>query len=93
MSEQSSIEMPSQEVIDFLKERMTLKFPLMQNRRPAKVTVSVQNGSVIVDMWSVTGERIISEEDSVQSIIDLERQVKNPHIRAHMLNSARLMNR
>jgi len=77
---------PSQEALDFLKEIMRLRFPLVKDWHPAVITTRVQDGKVIVEMWSDTDQWIMSEEDSVRGVIELGEMIKKyPQRRAQML--------
>jgi hypothetical protein len=77
---------PSPDVLDFLKEEMRLRFPLVQNRQPDLITTRVHGGKVYVDLWSMTGEWIMSSRDSVEKVIQLEEALRtDPASRAQRL--------
>src|SRR5260370_33743026 len=76
---------PSQGVIEFLKEEMTLRFALVKDRHPDVITTRVQDGRVFVEVWSTTGQWIMSSEDSVEDVIELGEMIKDQEIRAKML--------
>ena len=78
-------EVLSQEVLDFLKERMKQKFSLVRNQHPDRVTAYVQDGLVITEVWSTTNQLILSEEDTVQRVAHLGGLIKDPQVRASML--------
>jgi hypothetical protein len=77
---------PSPDVLDFLKEAMSLSFPLVKDRSPDLITTRIHHGKVCVDVWSITGEWVMSSEDSVEKIIRLEEELrKDPGYRAEKL--------
>jgi hypothetical protein len=76
---------PSQEVLDFLKEEMQLRFPLVQDQRPAVITVRIQPGRVFVDVLAETGEWIMSSETGEGELATLEEAVKDPELCAWLL--------
>jgi hypothetical protein len=78
-------EEPSQEALDFQKEIMKLRFPLVKDRHPEKITTRIQDGQVILDVWSDTNQWIMSEETSVTQIIEIGERIEDPQFRARML--------
>jgi hypothetical protein len=64
---------PSAEILEVLKEEMRQRFPLVRHRHPDRITTRVQDGTVWVDLWSTTGEWIMSSTDSVEKVLQLER--------------------
>jgi hypothetical protein len=77
---------PSPEVLDLLKEEMRLRFPLVHHRHPDLITTRVHGGKVCVDLWSRTGEWIMSSIDSVEKVIQLEEELRSdPAYRAQRL--------
>jgi hypothetical protein len=77
---------PSQDVLDFLKEIMKLRFPQLKHQHPEKITIRIQNELVFVDLWSNTGQWIMTEENSLGKVLELENLIKDPQYRAQMLN-------
>ena len=76
---------PSQDVLDFLKEIMKLRFPHVKHHHPEKITTRTQNEVVFVELWSSTGQWIMTEENSIAKVLDLEKRIKDPRFRAYML--------
>ena len=76
---------PSQDVLDFLKEIMRLRFPQLKHQHPEKITTRTQDGVVFVELWSNTGQWIMTEETAIGKVLDLEKRIKDPQFRAHML--------
>jgi len=65
---------------------MRLRFPLVQNRQPDLITTRVHGRKVYVDLWSMTGEWIMSSSDSVEKVIQLEEVLRtDPAFRAQKL--------
>ena len=77
---------PSPEMLDYLKEEMRLRFPLVQDRSPDLITTRLDQGKVVVDVWSTTGRWIMSAEDSLEKVNELEEAFrKDPQYRADKL--------
>ncbi|RAQ93994.1 hypothetical protein A4R35_00520 [Thermogemmatispora tikiterensis] len=88
----SSQKEPSQAVLQFLMDEMRLRFPLVQDRHPALVPIRcLPNGSVLidgnvfVDVWTRTGQWIMSSATSAKEVTTLEEIVKDPAKRSQML--------
>jgi hypothetical protein len=75
-----------QEALDFLKEQMRLRFPLVEHQHPDLITTRIQRDKVFVDVWSTTGAWVMSSEDSVEKVRELAELIKNPEVRAQMLS-------
>ncbi len=77
---------PSQDVLNFLKEIMKARFPQLKHRHPEKITIRIQDEIVFIDLWSNTDQWIMTEENSIGKVLELENLIKDPQYRAQMLN-------